>query len=770
MTTAAISTSSIGIHQFGHHRKTVPSMQDECEDSSSNISDSIRHRSRQIEKADLSIEAVLASGGFTTICRVQFDGEDKTQQEADDSDSDASFATDESYAMKCLSLSKIPTPAAFKTAARNIYYEASILSRLDHPNIITLEGISSSYFKNGFSPADDDDECFILLELLQGTLRNRLDLWRNQQSRFFKGSSHSGAPGGDRRSLSHWSGRLKVASEIASGMKYLHSQGIVFENLEPENVGFDLKNGSVKLFDFGMARPLEESFAESAMTGSFRYTAPEKILCQPSGYPSDVYSFGVLLWELSTLQLPFQAFFFTDKTTKQQVFAQTKFTSHVILKSWRPETDDIDCPQTKELIEKCWSAKPELRPSFEAILDTVTRTYRHHEQRNVKESRDSTSFRGGLLRARSFNSPRRSNSFDRRVSSKQELLKRTFSGGKVSRLKPVRTRSYDQTRSSASASMSATIDSPNSAQASGTSPPLQRKRRDSLGRRILRKVPSAGKIIKCLSSSSHHTASTSCSLDDVGLDNVSLSRSPDESESSPGNVLSPAANYMRKEEDSERILSAACKEMLSISSMPLTRPIRSAAMPTINSQSSEQSSSSFNLDDPVPAGPPVALPQTRKQNLGHRLIRRLSTSSRTGTTEPVEENDFDPSDYPCGDHVDGAMMIPAVNDETIQNIEGQPTKPPKSMLQRSSSATGTRKLLRNLSGSLMGKKRLSSWSSSSPTSLDASIDVTTANEVWDYHSGTTSSQEDMPSRTKRAPRRHFKGARAEISSSSSHFD
>ena len=64
-------------------------------------------------------------------------------------------------------------------------------------------------------------------------------------------------------------------------------------------LGFTL-DGTVKLFDFGLARILEntsvsdEVYEMSGETGSLRYMAPEVADCQPYNQKADVYSFGKL--------------------------------------------------------------------------------------------------------------------------------------------------------------------------------------------------------------------------------------------------------------------------------------------------------------------------------------------------------------------------------------------------------------------------------------------------------------------------------------------
>lgn len=56
---------------------------------------------------------------------------------------------------------------------------------------------------------------------------------------------------------------------------------IIYRDLKPENIGFDVR-GDVKIFDFGLAREVNEkdqlddgTYKLTGDTGSLRYMAPE---------------------------------------------------------------------------------------------------------------------------------------------------------------------------------------------------------------------------------------------------------------------------------------------------------------------------------------------------------------------------------------------------------------------------------------------------------------------------------------------------------------
>ncbi|KAI3819882.1 hypothetical protein L1987_13734 [Smallanthus sonchifolius] len=100
--------------------------------------------------------------------------------------------------------------------------------------------------------------------------------------------------------------RLRMALDVAKGINYLHclSPPIVHWDLKSPNLLVD-KNWTVKVCDFGLSRFKANTFISSkSVAGTPEWMAPEFLRGEPSNEKSDVYSFGVILWELITMQQP----------------------------------------------------------------------------------------------------------------------------------------------------------------------------------------------------------------------------------------------------------------------------------------------------------------------------------------------------------------------------------------------------------------------------------------------------------------------------------
>lgn len=91
---------------------------------------------------------------------------------------------------------------------------------------------------------------------------------------------------------------------VTEAFGHLHSRGIIYRDLKPENLVLDA-NGYVKLIDFGFAKEIGISGKTFTFCGTPEYVAPEVILNKGHGLAVDLWSLGILIYELQTGSAPF---------------------------------------------------------------------------------------------------------------------------------------------------------------------------------------------------------------------------------------------------------------------------------------------------------------------------------------------------------------------------------------------------------------------------------------------------------------------------------
>ena len=156
---------------------------------------------------------------------------------------------------------------------RRFRAEGEAVAMLSHPNIVQVYDVSSS------------DNCnFIVMELIDGiSLKQYMSV----------------------KGVLNWKETLHFAMQIAQGLEHAHSRGIIHRDIKPHNV-MVLKNGSVKVMDFGIARVMSKSstLTKEAL-GSVHYISPEQAKGGYTDNRSDLYSLSVVMYDMMTGRPPY---------------------------------------------------------------------------------------------------------------------------------------------------------------------------------------------------------------------------------------------------------------------------------------------------------------------------------------------------------------------------------------------------------------------------------------------------------------------------------
>src|SRR5262245_58316211 len=170
--------------------------------------------------------------------------------------------------------------------------EAKALASLNHPNIAALYAVD-----------DTDGETALVMELVDGlTLADRLASGPIEVAE-----------------------AVHIARQIAEALEAAHEAGIVHRDLKPANVKVR-PDGTVKVLDFGLAKPIDPTSSSLSLSlsptlttpaatqagvilGTAAYMSPEQVKGVGVDKRSDVWSFGCVLYEMLTGR---RAFFEVD--------------------------------------------------------------------------------------------------------------------------------------------------------------------------------------------------------------------------------------------------------------------------------------------------------------------------------------------------------------------------------------------------------------------------------------------------------------------------
>ncbi|HEX5419146.1 MAG TPA: serine/threonine-protein kinase [Gammaproteobacteria bacterium] len=177
-------------------------------------------------------------------------------------------------AIKAVDLAEEYDSLRLDEARARFLREAETAGRLNHPNIVTIYDVGES-----------GSIAYIAMEYVCG-----------------RSLSEFASP----KNLLSAARVLDLLSRTAEALDLAHRQNIVHRDIKPANIMYDAPSNTLKLTDFGIARPIDAGRTRTGVVlGTPSFMSPEQLEGRNVKGHTDLFALGVSLYQLLTGELPF---------------------------------------------------------------------------------------------------------------------------------------------------------------------------------------------------------------------------------------------------------------------------------------------------------------------------------------------------------------------------------------------------------------------------------------------------------------------------------
>jgi tRNA A-37 threonylcarbamoyl transferase component Bud32 len=171
--------------------------------------------------------------------------------------------------------------------------------------------------------------------------------------------------------------RLDYLLQVAQGLAYAHSKGVLHRDVKPGNVRV-LEDDCVKIMDFGIAKLAKTETAltrRGSILGTAGYLPPEQVLGREADVRADVFSYGALAYELLTYQPPFPG-----RTVSEILQQVLQSEPKPVTEHWRKCPSDL-----ATLLVRCLEKDPARRyADFDELLGELQPILERMEHRALR--------------------------------------------------------------------------------------------------------------------------------------------------------------------------------------------------------------------------------------------------------------------------------------------------------------------------------------------------------------------------------------------------
>ena len=329
-----------------------------------------------IEESEITYVKPVGQGTFAVVYLGTWTGEDVAIKEL-------KKKAPKAILEDAVNISSVDSSASTSSLSSLEVNEVKNMLLVRHPRIVRFHGAGVKHYA-------DHSKHFLVYEWMGGgSLRSKLA----------------------KRGAHNWHWKLRIALDVALGIKFLHKRSFVHRDVKTDNILLD-DNDRAKLADFGTGRAinmgagaadmstealklLDSNDMMTAKHGTVLYMAPELLVAiikkekkVKMSFKTDIFALGLVLWELMSEQIPWTELLSRPRNGQSVMSIVVKET----IKGNRPTIPKLRVMPPDNylaLIKLCWAHNPDDRPNIHQVVAVLNKLVNGDRRTNGSMSSSS---------------------------------------------------------------------------------------------------------------------------------------------------------------------------------------------------------------------------------------------------------------------------------------------------------------------------------------------------------------------------------------------